>query len=258
MSKDLQKTESVIAKPLPVDFKDTNLLAEFLEQPTQKIAEGITGALDVGLQGLTVAGARIAQGALKGQFYKQVAREIRFLVEKGKIPEDYAEKKYGFQSLTELLRFIDEEEVDEDRLYAIRAMFYALNKSGNKPGEELLSYQLFKLSKELTAPQLLLLRASSRINLTDVITSGGSTSQARIREWLRLICEEMGHGIETLILQDEKVLIEKGLLEMRLNSVGQREANGSYFSLNGGRLTDLGSAFSERVTEFEELRDDLS
>lgn len=251
--------KAIVPKPLPTDFKDAALLAEFLDQPTQKIAEGITGALDVGFQGLTVAGARIAQGALKGQFYKQFAREVRLLIDKGKIPEDYAQKKYGFQSLAELLKFIDEEEVDEDRLYAIRAMFYALNKSGNKPGEELLSYQLFKLSKELTAPQLLLLRASSRISSLKVSASGGSSTQARIRDWLTLICEEMGHSVQTLILQDEKVLIEKGLLEMRLNSVGQRESNGAYFSLsNKGRLTDLGKAFTERVTEFEELREELS
>jgi hypothetical protein len=71
---------------------------------------------------------RIVQGALKGEVFEQVQREVRQLREKGRIPDDFAAKKYGFRSWGELLITIDDDTPDEDTLEALKAMFYSINK----------------------------------------------------------------------------------------------------------------------------------
>ena len=63
-----------------------------------------------------------------GKVFEQVQREFRQLREKGRIPDDFAAKKYGFGSWGELLITIDDNTPDEDRLEALKAMFYSINK----------------------------------------------------------------------------------------------------------------------------------
>jgi hypothetical protein len=59
---------------------------------------------------------RIIQAIFKAQLFQQVSREIQDLREKGKIPNDFAEKPYGFDSWVELFRVIDEEVPNEEKL----------------------------------------------------------------------------------------------------------------------------------------------
>ena len=140
---------------------------------------------------------------LKGNAFEQVGIEIQALKEKGKIPDDYAERKYGFQSLGELLNFIDSEVPDADRLQAVKAMFYALNATDIN-GQELLRYQLFRLSMKLSGSQLVTLKMSYLIK--DEFSKENGVIGVYV--WLNKILEKIGHGVATLILQDEKILME--------------------------------------------------
>src|SRR5258708_6599263 len=157
------KGESIVIKPRE-PFSDVILsenaddLAKFMEQPLTAIAEAVTGALAAGPQAWTVSTGHIVQSLLKGKLFPQLAREIKELREKGKILSDYAEKKNGFQSWVELLRIIDEETPDEEKLDALKAMFYAVNKIGIEDSERILNYQLFQIAKKLSSGQLLLLK----------------------------------------------------------------------------------------------------
>lgn len=99
------------------------------------------------------------QALLKGQLFKQWAREFESLRTAGRIPDDFAEKKYGFQTWVELMTIIDEESPDADRLEALKAMFYGLNKIGVEAGESVLKYQLWRITKQLHSGDLLLLKA---------------------------------------------------------------------------------------------------
>jgi len=234
----------------PIDEERKEKLTQFLEQPLPKIAEAITGAFAVGSSGVISAGARVVQGALKGNFFKQFAREVNKLVEAGKIPEDYAEEKYAFKTLAELLKFIDEEDVDDDRLLAITAMFYAVNKNVDQSeGEQLLNYQLFKLCKKITASQLLLLRISHRFLLEKKYPHSSTISSADA--WLQDISGAMGHAVLTLIRQDEHVLIDLGLLTKRAYN------DGSGVTPMNARLTDLGIALCERLLEYDQVLESI-
>jgi hypothetical protein len=78
-------------------------LAKFMDQPLTAIAEVITGALASGPKSWTLMTGHVVQGILKGKLLQEVCREIKELRDKGKIPDDFAEKKYGFKSWVERL-----------------------------------------------------------------------------------------------------------------------------------------------------------
>lgn len=115
---------SDVAKFDLAELQDPTALEEFLDNPATFITEVLAGALAIGKTGAAVAGGRIVQGILKGRAFKQFGAEFKKLRETGKIPDDFAEKKYGFQTWVELMTIIDEEGPDEDRLEALKAMFF--------------------------------------------------------------------------------------------------------------------------------------
>jgi len=177
----MSESESYIVKKRDlaeiIRLEDASALEEFLAQPLMAIAEATTALLP---GSLLPAVGRIVQGALKGKIFEQVTGEVRQLREKGRIPDDFAAKKYGFKSWVELLAILDEEVPDEDRLDALKAMFYSVNKINVTDGERIANYQLFQIAKRLTSGQLLLLRASherfSMMNFKPVYEAG---------EWLQ-------------------------------------------------------------------------
>src|SRR5271168_1828734 len=101
-------------------LQDPSTLEDFLEQPLTFIAESITGALAVGKTGVMVAGGRVVQALMKGMLFKQWNAEFKRLREAGRIPDNFAERKYGFQTWVELMTILDEESPDADRLKALK------------------------------------------------------------------------------------------------------------------------------------------
>jgi hypothetical protein len=91
----LQRREDL---ELTLRTQNADALSKFFDQPATYIAETVTGALAEGMKGVAASAGRLVQAALKVQLLTQVAREIRYFQEKGKIKEDYAKDKYGFQT----------------------------------------------------------------------------------------------------------------------------------------------------------------
>jgi hypothetical protein len=166
--------ESVVIKKRDfaeiVKLQDPGLLAQFFDEPRQAIAESITGALSRGPQAWIAATGRIVQGVLKAQLIPQVASEIKRLREEGKIRDDYAETKYGFQTWVELFSVIDEETPDEDRLEALKSMFFAVNRVGVSDREQIVAYQLWQIAKRLNSGELLVLRAAHEVHKNSLLT----------------------------------------------------------------------------------------
>ena len=235
-----QKQESVSIEVLKkgdpelIPFRDPEALTRFMDQPLQTIAAALTGALSSGYSDAVLIGGRLAQSALRGKLYQQVGREIKDLISKGKIKEDYANSKYGFKSLVELLEFIDSEVPDEDRLHAVKAMFCAVNAVDAKEGEELLNYQLLQISKKLTGGQILVLKTTYEMEKGNAFAGIGTDAN----EWLSRIASRLGHNLTALIEQDESALIRSGMITDRTlpDRSGIRDVR---------RLTDLGIRFCE-------------
>lgn len=231
----------ITEKDQTLTLRDSNLLKPFLEQPKVKIVEFLTGVFSNGLSDWTRAGGRLVQGVIVGNLMTQVGREINKLIDDGKIKENYAETKYGFKSLQELLSFIDSEAPDEDRFKAVKAMFFALNSIDVKDlGEEILRYQLFQLSIRLTSSQLLTLRAA-------YVFKENNTRHTEITSWLRGIAKEIGHNSAGLVENDETTLEHEKLLTKRTHS------DRSGVQGDNGRLTDFGISLVEYILKYENL-----
>ena len=225
--------------PALIPFRDPEGLAKFMDQPLSTIAAGITGALALGYSDAVLAGGRLVQATLKGKLLQQVAREIEDLIEKGKIKEDYAQSKYGFKSLVELLESIDSEVPDEDRLHAVKAMFVAVNAANLEEGEDLANYQLLQICKRLTGGQILVLKTTYELETRKELPGYKMSAQ----NWLEVIASGLGHGVTSLVEQDESVLISNGLITKRIHT----DLSGIQ---RNERLTDLGHRFCQVIVQY--------
>jgi hypothetical protein len=128
------------------------------------------------------------------KLYQQVGREIKWLRDEGKIPDDFADEaknRYGFMSWIELLTAINEQVPDADRLEALKAMFYGANKINAPDAEKVLSYRLLLIAKRLTSGELLLLRTLyDSLKHRDNKVSTKSSTQVRPLEQLKVVLRD--------------------------------------------------------------------
>jgi hypothetical protein len=194
---------SIVTKPRDyfdiVHLQELSVLEKFLDQPLTCIAETITGALAVGKTGTMVAGGRIVQALLKGKQFQQFGSEFKKLREAGKIPDDFAEKKYGFQTWVELMTIIDEETPDCDRLEALKAMFFSVNKANATDAARVAAYQLWQLAKSLRSGELYLLKTIHE-NCTSYSSNvpHPNSSTDNYERWATHMAKAAGHGITSL------------------------------------------------------------
>lgn len=225
-----------------IPFQDPKALAEFLNQPEVKIAEFVTGALAMGKTEAILMGGRLVQGALKGNLMRQLGREILALQKKGRIEEDYAKKKFAFQTLAELLAFIDSETPDQDRFKAVKALFYAVIDKKSPLGSEILMYQLFQIGKKLNSSQLLTLRACYELKKKNVEPTSAEA-------WLVEVAGAVGHKSSGLVENDETLLEQEKLI------TGRTYADRSGVRGHNARLTDLGIKLVESIINYENFAD---
>jgi hypothetical protein len=213
------------------------IFEEILDDPATVIAETLTGFLGDGVRGTMASGGRMVHAILKGRAYQQWAAEFNRLRAAGRLAPDFAEKKYGFQTWVELMTIIDEEAPDADKLEALKAMFYAVNKVGASDGEHIAAYQLWQIAKSLSSGELFLLKLSYGVRNT-------YPSDRSYEKWTQLMAKEAGHGVVGLIILHERKLIEFGLLSERTQNAehGIQHQN--------ARLTDLGIRFCQNVETY--------
>jgi hypothetical protein len=230
-------------------MQNAHALSEFFDQPAVSIAETVTGALAEGMKGVTASAGRLVQGALKYQLLTQFAREIKYFQEKGRIKEDYAKDKYGFQTWVELLSNIDSDSPDEERLKAMKAMFFSANAINATDGDKVGRYQLFRLAKRLTSGQLLILRAAYELNKQQAFPRGSMN----VDQWLHRVASYLGHGLISLIDYDDQALVDYRLLNLRSNA-----GPGSGTDGTNARLTDLGLRLCEIIESYEDTVKDMT
>ena len=219
---------------------DTSALTEFLDDPVPVIAAAITEIFAHGPIALVGPVVRIVQGVLKGQQFRQLTQEIKDVKAKGIIADDFESQKKGFQSWVDLLRVIDEETPDEERLDGLKAMFFAANKVNATDAERIASYQLFQIAKKLNSNDLLVL---ARVNELRLSTSMHANAYD---EWVQLVSANSGNMLKGLIDLGEANLVQYHLLSQRYGG----GTGGLYIEMANFRLTDLGIKFHESIQRY--------
>jgi hypothetical protein len=140
------------------------------------------------------------------------------------------------------MRIIDEESPDADRLGALKAMFFAVNKVGTTDGEKIKAYQLWQIAKQLNSGELMLLR-TVYLKRSQYASEAAHPSYVNsYSNWASYMAKIIGHDSQGLIDLHEKRPIELGLLTDR---------NRSLISDQNARLSELGLAFCENIENYE-------
>jgi len=194
----------------------------------------VTALLQSGVSRYVLAGPKVALTAMAIEAFTDLSREVSAWRKAGRIPEDFSARPSGYQTWADLLKEIDSNPVDAERLKAMKAMFLAANRIDTTDGHSILAYQLFGIAKSLSSGDLLLLRAARDVQ-------GGPDTA---RNWLAKVANVLGHGLTALVEQHERVLVDKGLISPRFDQDLR-------VNLQNGRLTDLGLAFCRNIDQYQ-------
>jgi hypothetical protein len=228
-----------------IKLQEPGVLEDFFDEPLPYFVATVSGALAAGKSGWFLAGGRIVQAMLKGRLLQQWSKEVKKLRETGRIPDDFADKKYGFQTWVELMTIIDEESPDADRLAALKAMFFAVNKVGATDGERIKAYQLWQIAKQLNSGELLLLR-TVYLKRSQYVSEATHPSYANgYSSWASYMAKAIGHGSQGLVDLHEKRPTELGLFTVRSLD------DGSLISPQNARLSELGLMFCANIENYE-------
>jgi hypothetical protein len=222
-------------------LENPSVIEKILSRSRSEKAAYVFALITSGISRFVLAGPKVAIAAMTAEALTDFGREVSGWVKDRKIPEDFSGRPSGYQTWVELLREIDSNPVDAERIKAMKAMFLAANRINSTDGESMAAYQLFQIAKKLTSGQLLLLKAAhERTTEKDFRPD----SRLDAKGWIRLMSQRLGHGIDGLVEQDERVLIQNGLLTPRYMSDDTGINDGS------GRLTLLAFKFCENVETY--------
>ena len=221
-----------------VKLQDKTVLDEFLDDPSTEALAIITGAFAGGGKGLMVSAGRIAQGLLKGQVYDVFADELRRLRDAGKIPDNLGETKHGLYTWAELMRIIDDECPDAERLEALKAMFFDVNKINATDKEQMYAYQLWQITKKLSSGEVLVMKT--------IHADRNHLSRLQYGGWLMRIAEVSG------LVSDEMVELHLSKLrEYKIVYPGKSDRPS-----NGG-ISRLGISLCDNIQTYRTIIDQM-
>ena len=200
-----------------IRMQNEGAIDEFMKDPLAVVCAAVNELL---LHPSTFAstGIRVAHAALKGKMFQRLANEVKYWREKGKLPADFAEKKHGYNTWIDLLKIIDDECPDEDRLEALKAMFYAANAVSMVDGDRIVAYELFQIAKTLSSNELLVLNV-----LWEMTQKGWTTHQANVNVFCEHATKILGHQQTELIMLGYAQLPIKKLAEnYSLTALGRK------------------------------------
>jgi hypothetical protein len=220
-------------------LENPSVIERILSASRREATAYVGRLLQSGVARYALAGPKVAFTAMAIEALTDLGKEVSEWRRVGRIPEDFSGRPSGYQTWVELLREIDSNPVDVDRLKAMKAMFLAANRINATDGESILAYQLFQIAKKLSSGELLVLKAARGIH-------GAPGQLAGAQDWLIKVSDTLGHRVTALVAQQERGLIDNGLISPRIDQNLRVSLNP-----NTGRLTDLGLAFCRNIDDYE-------
>ncbi len=242
-----------MAKNELIKIDDKKGIMEFLQAPTVKIAEVLTGVLVSDKKDWKLSAGKLVQASLKGKLLTQIGRELKEYQKKGKIKEDYFATNKNQASLYELLKFVDDEVPDEERFKAMKSIFFSsISKEATEEDEEL-AYLLMQVCKQLTSADVLILKAAYEIiNGKKILEEGVIHTEDNAIKWFEIIAKQIGHNVPGLVEGREDKLTELKLITPRIKKPSSYVLPMTTFERNNDfRLTLLGKKLCEFITRYD-------
>jgi hypothetical protein len=224
-------------------LENPSVIERILSRSRSEATAYVGALVQSGVTRYVLAGPKVAFTAMVIEAITDLSREISVWRKLGRIPEDFSGRPSGYQTWVELLVEIDSNPTDSDRLKALKAMFLAANRVDATEGESIVAYQLFQVAKKLNSGELLLLRTIYAAFTANTFPRGTSSN---IQQWAEGIAARMGHQLSALVLLDERMLVDQGLISPRINNPGLEAVREGATA----RLTDLGIRFCQNVETY--------
>ena len=228
-----------------INLDSEKSVMNFLQQPTVKIAEVLTGILSSSIKDHKLSAGQLVQALIKGKLFTQLGRELQKYKKKGEIKEDYFESDKNRMSFYELLKFIDEDVPDEERFKAMKSIFLKSISKDAKEEDEEMAYEFIQICKKLSSGEIVVLKS-----VYDIVQENKHKTYANVghgaNAWLYVIAQQIGHGISSLVELHEKKLIELKLISNRNFSDKSGFEETKYF-----RLTELGYKLCEFISKYK-------
>jgi len=143
------------------------------------------------------------------------------------------------------MKIIDDDCPDAERLGALKAAFYAVNRVTAGDAQTIVEYQLWQIAKELRSGDILLLRSIYSL----VNRAPGS----HYKEWVSEMARTSGLQIAELLERHEKRLVDLLLVTPRtiVPEDGQLGYDHSGFDGRNNRLSLLGFRFCKNLETYQ-------
>lgn len=236
-----------------INLDNEKSIMNFLQQPTVKMAEVLTGVLSSSMNDHKLSAGQLLQALIKGKLFTQLGRELQKYKNKGEIKEDYFESDKNRMSFYELLKFIDEEVPDEERFKAMKSIFLvSISKNLTEKDEEI-TYEMMQICKKLSSGEILILKAAF-----DIVNGNFKQTYSKLdlktseaNKWFEIIAQQTGHGIPELIQRHEANLINLQLIAPRNQPTNFNVPDSSFSDNEHFRLTRAGYKLCKFITKYK-------
>jgi len=228
-----------------VHLENPNVIERILSRTRAEATDYVGKLLQSGVPRYVSSGPKVAFTAMAIEALTDLGKEVSAWIKAGRIPEDFSGRPPGYQTWVDLLREIDSNPIDTERLKAMKAMFLAANEVNASDQVSILAYQLFQIAKNLNSSQLLLLKSVYQEYL-DYLRGPRTGGSVPTRQWREMIAHRLGHKLSALIERDERRLVEYGLIAPWTHT------NELEVPLMDARMTDLGIKFCQYLQAYQE------
>jgi len=226
--------------------KDSNLATSTLLNSTfNQIIDAFTGIATSEKKQYYFSASKLLKGLLLGQFIKEFQHEWDKYIKKGQINSDYQYTDQHYDRLGELLDYLDSNIPNKEVFNILKKIFFKAASESHSKEDDILPLQFLKVVKSLSSSEILLLFTTYRI-----ANEGSWRDQKRWQtlQWLDKLAKESGLKYRSLVELNERNLIERKLLTIRLHSDGSGVQIEPHF-----RLTEFGWHLCSYVEDYKEM-----
>lgn len=233
-----------------VKFKDGKSVQDFFKNTISDMVACAAGLLTIDKNDYILVAGRLIQAGIKSNMLKQLGKEIKDLTDKGKIKTKWFKSEYCRMSFLELLNFIDSEVPDEERLKAMKALFFVSAEISSSEQQMRLSYELCLICIKLNSGDILILNSAYKLYSDQSLAVKYNINKGDhgVSGWLSGMSRVVGHNIPSLIENHEDNLMKLKLITRRTyNDLSGFEPTPYY------RMTELGYRLCDFVLKFDNL-----
>jgi hypothetical protein len=182
----MDNPKDIINNPLNSEQKEIVPIAiaelqKLVAQPTTlgilEFATGVSATIFNNPGDLVKSGGKLAQAIVSKKFLHQLYTEIHSYRDAGKIDEEKINSTQGQTIFVELLKAIDEENLDEKKYEALKNIFFKSVLPNTDEHTQMLAYQYFLICKKLSSFDIILMKAAFEVYLIPYSNKGGGGIQ---------------------------------------------------------------------------------